>query len=151
MNEELMVKCIPKSKLFPQGTLRGNGITHFQGKVSWIWDVTSLAFLCLLVLINLVLEKGISPSVLEILLIFKVGTCIPGCDQESYCSHHLNYLSSVTPEPSQTNQASFIHPISKSLRRYSSIPWQNCTEIWDLNVGWQCPSSSCNSSHQNCI
>lgn len=79
-----------ESKLFPQGTLGGDGITHFKGKVPWIWEVTSLAFLCLLVLINFVLEKGISLSVLEILLIFKVGTCIPGCDQESYCSHHLS-------------------------------------------------------------
>lgn len=144
-----------KSKLFPQGTLGGNGITHFKGKVPCIWDVTSLAFSWLLVLINLVLEKGISLSVLEILLIFKAGKCIPGCDHESYCSHHsYKYLSSVTPEPSQIYQArqrNFIHPMSKPSRRYSSITWQNCTAIWDLNLDWHCPSSSRDSSHQDCI
>lgn len=47
-------------------------------------------------------------------------------------------------------QASFVHPISKSLRRCSSILWQKCTAIWDLNLGWQCPSSSRDSSHQEC-
>lgn len=83
-------KMHTESKLFPQVTLGGTGITHFKGKVPWTWDVTSLAFSCLHVLINIVLEKGISLSVLEILPIFKAGTCIPGCDQESYCSHHLN-------------------------------------------------------------
>lgn len=82
-------KMHTKSKLFPQGTLGGNRTTHFKGKVPWIQDVTTLALSCLLVLTNLVLEIGISLSVLEILLIVKAGTCVQGRDQESYCSHHL--------------------------------------------------------------
>lgn len=41
-------KMHTKSKWFPWGRLEGNEVTHFKARVPCIWDLTSLAFSCLL-------------------------------------------------------------------------------------------------------